>query len=183
VTVGSSAPLFATTLDAAGTALTGRAVTWTSSNPALVSVSAGGVVSGVALGGPVTITATSEGISGRALVTVVPAIGAGLSGLWYHNRVGGRWQAGLQGSIVLVREPSCDGDGFTCFTGTPVFDVPRGEQDAWAFGLRGNEVVVCLGACGVLSCIGSLSSTQQISANCVFVNISVGPLTASRTKP
>lgn len=184
VIVGGSAPLFATTRDAAGNTLTGRVVTWTSSDPSLVSVSAGGVVSGVALGGPVTVTATSEGKVATSRVTVVPPIGSGLSGLWYHNRTGGRWQAGLQGSIVLVRDPSCDSGGFTCYTGTPVLDVPRGAQDEWAFGLRGSsEIVVCLGSCGILSCVGSLSSTQQISTNCVFVNLAVGPLTASRSKP
>jgi len=50
-----------------------QTVTWSSSNPAIASVSAGGVVTGVAIGGPVTITATAtdgSGISGSKIVNV-----------------------------------------------------------------------------------------------------------------
>ncbi len=60
----------ATTKDANGNVLTGRVITWASSNPALATVNASGLVTGVAAGGPVTITATSEGQSGTAAVTV-----------------------------------------------------------------------------------------------------------------
>src|SRR5207245_3983187 len=49
--------------------LAGRAVAWPSSNPAIATVSASGLVAGVAAGA-VTITATSEGQSGMASVTV-----------------------------------------------------------------------------------------------------------------
>ncbi|HXY20406.1 MAG TPA: Ig-like domain-containing protein, partial [Gemmatimonadales bacterium] len=73
VQVGATLPLAATTLDAAGNVLTGRTVTWSSSNTALATVSSTGVVTGVAAGGPVTITATSEGQSGTAAITVTPA--------------------------------------------------------------------------------------------------------------
>src|SRR5207245_2656404 len=61
--------LSATPKDAAGNVLAGRAVAWASSNPALATVSASGLVTGVAAGA-VTITATSEGQSGTASVTV-----------------------------------------------------------------------------------------------------------------
>ena len=53
--------------------LSGRAVTWSSSNVALATVSPIGLVTGVSVGGPVTITATSEGKSGAAQVSVTPA--------------------------------------------------------------------------------------------------------------
>ncbi|HKA58466.1 MAG TPA: Ig-like domain-containing protein, partial [Gemmatimonadales bacterium] len=69
VDVGATVQLTATPRDANGNPLTGRAVTWTSSDPAIATVSATGLVSGVA-GGPVTITATSEGQSGTAAVTI-----------------------------------------------------------------------------------------------------------------
>ena len=72
VQAGSTLPLTATTLDAGGNVLTGRTVTWTSSGTTLATVSATGVVTGVAPGGPVTITATSEGQSGTAAITVTP---------------------------------------------------------------------------------------------------------------
>lgn len=72
VLMGGTLPLTATTRDAAGGVLTGRAVSWAISPQALASVSHAGVVTGLAVGGPVTITATSEGKSGTARVTVVP---------------------------------------------------------------------------------------------------------------
>jgi len=67
--VGSTAQLTATTKDSAGSVLTGRAVTWASSNPAVATVSATGLVTGVAVGSA-TIMATAEGKNGTAAVTV-----------------------------------------------------------------------------------------------------------------
>jgi uncharacterized protein YjdB len=69
VIAGQTVTLAATTTDAGGNVLTGRVVTWASSNSAVASVSAAGVVTGAKLG-TVTITATSEGKSGTATVTV-----------------------------------------------------------------------------------------------------------------
>src|SRR2546425_621271 len=70
VAVGSTVQATAAPQDANGKPLTGRVVTWQSSNNAIASVNGSGLVSGVAAGGPVTITATSEGQSGTAAVTV-----------------------------------------------------------------------------------------------------------------
>jgi trimeric autotransporter adhesin len=62
----------ATTKDAGGNTLTGRLVTWSSSNTAVATVnSSSGIATGVAPG-TVTITATSEGKSGGATLTVNP---------------------------------------------------------------------------------------------------------------
>jgi len=72
VAVGSTVQLTATPKDANGNPLTGRVVTWQSSNSAIASVNGSGLVSGVAAGGPVTITATSEGRSGTSAITVTP---------------------------------------------------------------------------------------------------------------
>src|SRR5690606_35007868 len=75
VTVAGTQALTVTVRDAAGAALSGRAVTWTSGAASVATVSAGGVVTGVSAGGPVTITATSEGKSGTAQLTVTgPAV-------------------------------------------------------------------------------------------------------------
>src|SRR5438067_963228 len=73
LTVGQTAQFSATARDANGNALAGRPVTWTSSDGAMASVSGSGRATGVAAGGPVTITATSEGQSGAATVTVANA--------------------------------------------------------------------------------------------------------------
>ena len=69
VTVGTTTQLTATPKDANGTALSGRAVTWATSNAAIATVSASGLVTGVAAGSA-TITATSEGQSGTSAITV-----------------------------------------------------------------------------------------------------------------
>src|ERR1019366_441142 len=55
--------------DASGNVLQGRAVTWQSSNTAVATVNGTGVITTVAVGTS-TITATSEGQSGGALLTV-----------------------------------------------------------------------------------------------------------------
>jgi uncharacterized protein YjdB len=66
-----SEPLTATTTSANGTVLTGRLVTYTSSNTAVASVTSDGQVTGIA-SGTATITATSEGKSATAAVRVQP---------------------------------------------------------------------------------------------------------------
>jgi uncharacterized protein YjdB len=70
---GGTVQLTATPKDATGNPLTGRTITWQSSNSAIASVNGSGLVTGVAAGGPVTITATSEGQSGTSAVTVTAA--------------------------------------------------------------------------------------------------------------
>src|SRR5438093_3089253 len=70
--VGATQQFTAVTKDAAGNTLTGRTVTWASSNTAVAIVSGGGLATGVA-GGPATITATSEGQSGTAALTITAA--------------------------------------------------------------------------------------------------------------
>lgn len=54
--------------------LDGRAIEWSSNNTAVATVSAAGLVTAVAPGGPVRITATSEGTEGVALVHVAEEI-------------------------------------------------------------------------------------------------------------
>ena len=70
---GQHVQLVATLKDSAGGVLSGRTVTWTSSAEQTASVDAGGTVTGVA-GGTATITATSEGKSGTARITVLPKV-------------------------------------------------------------------------------------------------------------
>jgi len=70
--VGSTLQLTATPQDSAGRALSGRAVTWTSSSGSIAGVSGAGLVTGVGAGSA-TITATSGGKSGTAAITVTAA--------------------------------------------------------------------------------------------------------------
>lgn len=67
--VGETTQATATLRDAASNVLTGRNVAWSSSDNTVASVSSNGLVTGVAEGSA-SITATSEGKSGAASVTV-----------------------------------------------------------------------------------------------------------------
>ena len=69
VRVGSTAPLAVRTFDSEGQELTGRTVTWSTGNAGAATVNGQGTVLGVSAG-TATITATSEGRSGAAVVTV-----------------------------------------------------------------------------------------------------------------
>ena len=66
---GQTTQATAVTRDGSNTVVTGRVVTWTSSDQAIATVSSSGVVAGVTAG-TVTITATSEGKAGTVQITV-----------------------------------------------------------------------------------------------------------------
>lgn len=68
VTVGQSTTLTATVKDVNGNVVT-RTVSWSSSNTSVATVTQAGVVTGVA-SGTATITATADGVSGTASVSV-----------------------------------------------------------------------------------------------------------------
>jgi uncharacterized protein YjdB len=70
VQTGGSVQLVATPKDSTGTPLTGRSINWTSGNTGVATVSISGRVTGLTAGQAV-ITATSEGKSGTATVTVL----------------------------------------------------------------------------------------------------------------
>lgn len=70
--VGATQQLTATVRDSSGVALTGRTVTWGSSLAGVATVSNSGLVTAVAAGST-TVTATCEGKSGTASITVRPA--------------------------------------------------------------------------------------------------------------
>ena len=72
VKVGQTAQLTATGTfsDSSTHVLTGA--TWVSSNPLIISVDSNGKITVLGQGGPVTITATLNGISGQIIVTISP---------------------------------------------------------------------------------------------------------------
>jgi uncharacterized protein YjdB len=71
VLIGQTAQASATLRDALGNMLTNRAVTWTSLDSSIATVSSTGVVTGIRAGA-VIIRATSEGQTGDGTFTVVP---------------------------------------------------------------------------------------------------------------
>jgi len=70
VNPGQTTQATATTRDGSGNALSGRSVSWASSNNAVATVNGSGLVTAVAVGSA-QITATSEGVNGNATLTVV----------------------------------------------------------------------------------------------------------------
>ena len=70
VVVGASVQMVVSTLDASGNVLTGRTVTWSTSDAAVASVNTSGSVTGESPG-EATVTATSEGRTGSAPITVL----------------------------------------------------------------------------------------------------------------
>lgn len=70
--VGATGQASATPRDASSNALTGRTITWSSTNTAVATVNTSGLITGVSPG-TTTITATCEGQSGSGQLTVVQA--------------------------------------------------------------------------------------------------------------
>lgn len=64
--------LTATPKTSGGLELPAREVTWSSSAPSIVSVSATGMARALAVGGPVAISATVDGVEGAAAISVTP---------------------------------------------------------------------------------------------------------------
>lgn len=71
VSIGATSQLTASPVDASGAAISGRKVTWTTSNASTATVSTGGLVTGVAAG-TALISAAIDGVVGNASITVSP---------------------------------------------------------------------------------------------------------------
>ncbi len=70
IVVGGSASFTASAFDAASAPINGATFTWVSSNPAVATVSASGVVTGVAVGGASISATAANGVGSSATVTV-----------------------------------------------------------------------------------------------------------------
>ena len=81
VGLGHTLQLSAVTKDSVGGQLTGRTVSWSSSDTTRATVSASGLVTAIALGSA-TITATSEGKSGTAVLAITALSAAITMGDW-----------------------------------------------------------------------------------------------------
>ncbi|MEW5931484.1 MAG: Ig-like domain-containing protein, partial [Gemmatimonadota bacterium] len=116
IATGGTVDLSAVARDGAGRILTGRAVTWASSNPAVATVSATGLVTGMS-GGAATITATSEGKSGTAAVTVSAPAPVASSVVYAHNfndgTIGafGQWGGYTPKPVSIIADPTGSGRG------------------------------------------------------------------------
>ena len=109
ITPGAPTPsvqLLATLSDVTGTVVLGQLITWSSDNAIIVSVDTTGLVTAAGTG-TTTVTATSGGTRGYAVITVGPP--AAVAGTWSFAMRGGRGTGGScssQGSLVISQATS-----------------------------------------------------------------------------
>jgi uncharacterized protein YjdB len=72
IVVGETVELTAEAVDVAGAVVTGRSISWKSSDEEIAKVTSVGIVSGLAVGS-VTISVTVSEVTGTAVVDVTPA--------------------------------------------------------------------------------------------------------------
>src|SRR6266513_2486557 len=168
--VGQTVQLTATPKDSTGNTLAGRAVTWTSGNPSVATVSSSGLVSGVAQGSA-TITATSEGESSTAAINVtnVPVASVTVSPSSGSLQVG---------QTVQLTATLKDSTGNT-LTGRTVM-WGSGETTVARVSLSGLMTGVAEGSATITATSEGKSSTATITVALVPVaSVAVSPATAS----
>src|SRR5207249_1290283 len=170
VQVGQTVQLAATPRDGNGNPLSGRAVSWASSNTAVATVSGSGLVTGVRAG-TATITATSEGQGGTATITVstVPVASVTVS----------PGTASVQaGQTVQLRATPRDGNG-NPLSGRPVSWASSNTAVATVSG-SGVVTGVTAGAATITATSEGQSGTTTITVSTVPVaSVTVSPSTAS----
>ena len=84
IVIDGMKPLVATTRDASGKVIPGRAVVWATDNTAVATINALGEISAI---GPGTVraTATSDGVSGSATITVIALRFVAISATYGHS--------------------------------------------------------------------------------------------------
>src|SRR3989454_3922122 len=173
VTVDSTVQLVAIPVDSAGTALGGRAVTWTSGAPGVATVDGSGLVTGVAAGSA-TITATIEGKSGSAAVTVAVAPAAPVASV----SISPASASVSVGQTVQLAAMPRDANG----------NLLSGRTVSWSSGNPGVATVsasglvtgVSTGAATITAASEGLSGTAAITVTSVPVaSVAVSPTTAS----
>ena len=113
VQAGQTVQLTATPKDVNGNPLTGRTITWSSSNTSVATVNSSGLVSGV-VAGSATITATSEGQSGTSAITVTGAApGCAASTTAFQNSA----FTSQNGSFTATFDATPTGTGLDAATG------------------------------------------------------------------
>lgn len=160
VVEGGTTSLAATLRSAEGATLTGRTVTWSSDNVSIASVSAGGTVTGIAAGGPVTITATSEGKSATATVTVspTPVASVGMSSVTLSMQVG-------QTSTLIATPRAAGGGALT------------GRSVTW---LSANPAIASVSGTGLVTAVGAggpvaITATSEGQVGTTQVTVTAPP--------
>jgi hypothetical protein len=128
---GSAQTIVATPRDAAGSALSGRPVTWQSSNPAVAPVDANGTVTGVEVGGPVTITATSDTARASATISITAIRPSNYGGQTFATAP---ITVLSPGGTVQISDYFAAGEGDKYYAVRPNWQQPSGCTGGAAFG-------------------------------------------------
>jgi uncharacterized protein YjdB len=154
VEAGALVVITATLRDGSGRVLTGRTVQWQSSNPAVATIGASGTVAGVTPGVTV-VTASAEGRSASAQITVTPALVASIT---LTPQVA---SLAVGGSAVLTATPRDARGG-----------VLTERTVQW---LSANPAVATISASGTVTGVapGSTSVSATISGVTAFATITV----------
>src|SRR6266480_2140355 len=207
VTIGptDTLRLIAVAKDAAGTPLTGRTITWSTSDPSRATVSTSGLVTGVAAGSA-TISATAEGKAGQSAITVKFINIAGVgdftetlvdqadgitcsdTGSYVFSQTGSAFEgtSGQVGTCVrggssnpnnIDSEPVTDGH-VTVSTETMAFSVPSCQYTATLSGDPPTSISGTL-SCQIVEFFGTLnfSGTWHAAPGAPVASVTVTPAT------
>jgi uncharacterized protein YjdB len=166
IEIGQTNQLTAQVTDDQGNVLTGRPVTFSSDNTGVATVSSTGLVTAVAVG-TAKITATSEGKTGTADVTVTPVSVASVD----VNPASSNLTVGQTTSLVAIAK---DAKG----------NVLSGRPVAWA---SGAPSVATVSAAGVVTAVGAGSAvifaTVAGKTGSATVNVRQLPVTSVAVAP
>jgi len=164
---GQTAQAVATPRDASGNPLTGRTIQWASVDPTLATVSSSGVVTAIGAGS-VTITASSEGVTGAATLAVTTAAPATIA------------------NVVVTIAPATVAAGGSSQATVKLTDaagnVLTGRTIAWTSSMPS---LATINASGTITAIAGGTSTiratseGKMGANTVTVTAPVAPPTVS----
>jgi len=155
--VGQTGTLTATLRDAANNVLTGRTVTWSSSNTNIATVASDGTVTAVGVG-TATITATSEGKTGTATVNVSAPPPAPVASVSVSPTTANLTTGGTQQITATPRD--AQGNALT------------GRTVTWA---SGNTAVATVTQAGLITAVGpgstSVTATSEGKVGTVAVTV------------
>lgn len=168
VAVGAELTLAATPQNASGATVTGRVVTWTSANASVATVSAAGVVRGVAAGST-TITARVDNVTQPVTVTVTaPAAGvqAVTRGAAEHGTVArdDQGEFELPGLLLVGDDDEFGVDVLQGFVSYSLAGIPAGAQ------IQGAQLGVTMDAFGVFGSPFSLGGLYVERATTLSLN-------------
>jgi uncharacterized protein YjdB len=170
LTVGQTGQLTATPRDASGNPLAGRVVTWTTSSAAVATVNTNGLVTARGAG-TATITATSEGKSGTAAITVtlVPVASVIVSPATASI---------LAGQTVQLTATPKDANG-NILTGRVITWTSSNTGVATVNG-TGLVTAVATGTAILTAACEGRNGTSAVTTNAPVASVTVSPATATR---